>query len=278
MLASASLKWQNFDGLWPNLYVWMKKDGVYASARIPAANASLRGATNTEERRVKVVVTGANRGIGLGLTQRYLEEGAQVFALCRTPEHAPGLRELARRYDGRLVIGRMDLGDQASIDQATSLVGDRLDVLINNAGILGGSDQSLAGVDPDEWLRALEIIAVGPFRVSRAFLPPLRRSKGKIVFISSHIASSTWHTGGFYAYASGKAALNRIVRALAKDVASDGIKVVAVHPGHVQTDLAAPGAKMTPAESAEGISRVVNRLDDEMSGGFYKWNGEPHPF
>ncbi|HWE99881.1 MAG TPA: SDR family oxidoreductase [Caulobacteraceae bacterium] len=227
---------------------------------------------------MKVVVTGANRGIGLGLTQRYLEEGEQVFALCRTPGDAPKLRELESRYHGRLVIGRIDLGDKASIDEAAALVGDQLDILINNAGILGGSDQSLAGVDPDEWLRALDVIALGPFRVSRAFLPALRRSAGKIVFISSHIASSSWHTGGFYAYASGKAALNRIVRALARDVAADGIRTVAVHPGHVQTDLAAPGAKMTPAESAEGIFRLVSRLDDQMSGGFYKWNGEPHPF
>lgn len=227
---------------------------------------------------MKVAVTGANRGIGLALTHRYLDEGAEVVALCRSPAEAPVLHELEAQHQGRLVVGRIDLGNQASVDQASALVGDNLDVLINNAGILGGVDQSLAGVDPDEWLEALNIIALGPFRVSRAFLPAIRNSKGKIVFVSSHIASATWPTGGFFTYASGKAALNRIMRALAKDVEGDGVKVMSIHPGHVQTDLAAPGAKMTPAESAEGIAKVIARLDAEMSGGFYKWNGEQQPF
>ncbi|MFM5923487.1 MAG: SDR family oxidoreductase [Novosphingobium sp.] len=227
---------------------------------------------------MKVAITGANRGIGLALAQRYLEAGAQVFALCRSPDDSARLRELGQEHEGRLVIGGIDLGDAASMERAAALVGDDLDILINNAGILGGADQSLAGVDPDEWLEALNIIAIGPFRVSRAFLPALRRSKGKIVFISSHIASSAWPTGAFYTYASGKAALNRIMRGLARDVEQDGIKVVSLHPGHVQTDLAAPGAKMTPAESAEGMFQVVDRLDAKMNGGFYKWNGEPHPF
>lgn len=227
---------------------------------------------------MKVVVTGANRGIGLALTQRYLDKGAQVFALCRSPENAERLRELEPKHDGRLVIGQIDLGDPVSIDRAAALVGEDLDILVNNAGIIGGSDQSLGGVDPDEWLETLNIVAIGPFRVARAFLPALRRNKGKIVFISSHIASSTWPTGSFYSYASGKAALNRIMRALTIDVEQDGIMVMSIHPGHVQTDMAAPGAQLTPAESAQGIVDVVGRLDATMNGGFYKWNGESHPF
>lgn len=227
---------------------------------------------------MKVVVTGANRGIGLALTRRYLDEGAHVCALCRSPAESTSLQKLKLQHDGRLVLGSIDLENQASIEKAAQLVGEGVDLLINNAGILGGSDQTLEGVDPDEWLQALNIIAIGPFRVSRAFLPALRNSKGKIVFISSHIASSAWPTGSFYTYASGKAALNRIMRALAKDVEQDGVMVMSVHPGHVQTDMAAPGAQLTPAESAEGIAKVIARLDQDMNGGFYKWNGEQHPF
>ena len=224
----------------------------------------------------KIVITGANRGIGLAMTRRFLEAGDEVLALCRAPDRASDLLALAKGAGGRLAIGQIDISNQASIERAAADVG-AVDVLINNAGILGGEDQALETIDIDAWMNAFRVMAIGPFLVTRAFLPGLKRAKGKVVFISSQLAATAWPYGGFYAYASAKAAGNRVVHSLALDLKDDGITLISVHPGYVQTDMGGPQADIPPAESADGIFRLVSNLAPAASGGFFKWNGEPHP-
>ena len=237
--------------------------------------------TNGEEDAVgNVVITGANRGIGLALTRQYAEAGDNVLALCRSPEKAEALQKLAAQSGGRVKVGAIDIGDTASVEAAAKLVDGPVDILINNAGVLGGDPerQTLQNIDYDAWADSFNIMAMGPFRVVKAFLPALEKAKGaKIMSVSSQLAASTWPYGGYYVYSSAKAAGNRIMQILAIDLKDKGIAVANIHPGYVQTDMGGPNAEITPDESAAGIRNVIANLTLENSGKFFKWNGEFHP-
>jgi NAD(P)-dependent dehydrogenase (short-subunit alcohol dehydrogenase family) len=226
----------------------------------------------------RVVITGANRGIGYALVERYAESGDTVLALCRSIDKAVNLRALAESSSRRVIVGAIDISDQASVDQAARLAQGSVDILINNAGILGGEDQSIENIDVDAWRNAFDVMAIGPFRVTRAFVPSLEKTQGKVIFISSQAAASTWPYGGHYAYCSAKAAGNRVAQIMALDLRGKGISVASVHPGHVMTDMGGPAAEISPAESAAGIHRVAAGLNLETSGAFFKWNGDRHPF
>lgn len=224
-----------------------------------------------------IVITGANRGIGLSLARVYLERGDSVVALCRDPAAADDLKALGGAHGDRLTVGQIDIGDKASIEAAAASIPSPVDVLINNAGILAGKDQSIAGVDLDQWELAFRVMAIGPFLVTRALLPQLEAAKGKVAITSSQLAASTWPYGGFYAYATAKAASTRLAQILAIDLKPKGISTVVLHPGYVQTDMGGPSADITPEESANGIVAVIDGLTPAQSGTFMKWNGEEHP-
>jgi NAD(P)-dependent dehydrogenase (short-subunit alcohol dehydrogenase family) len=224
-----------------------------------------------------VVITGANRGVGLALVQRYADAGDTVLALCRNVAKADRLAQLAAQSCGRVTIGALDIADPASIEAAAAGCQGAVDQLINNAGILGGTHQSLDDIDFDEWMHAFKVMTLGPFRVTRAFLPHLTRAGGKVLFVSSQVAASTWPHGGYYAYCSAKAAGNRVAQILAIDLRDRGISVASVHPGHVKTDMGGPNAQITPAQSAAGIRQVMAQLNLQSSGTFFNWNGDRHP-
>lgn len=225
-----------------------------------------------------VVITGANRGIGLALTRQYAAAGDTVLALCRSPDNAAELKQLAGETDGRVRVGAIDLSDATSIEKAAKLVDGAVDILINNAGIVGGSRQSLDDIDYDAWMDAFNVMAIGPFRVVKAFLPALEKAQGaKVMSLSSQLAASTWPYGGYYIYGSAKAAGNRIMQILAIDLKDRGISVGYIHPGYVQTDMGGPEAEITPTESASGIRNVIAGLNPENSGRFFKWTGDLHP-
>ena len=121
-------------------------------------------------------------------------------------------------------------------------------------------------------------MTIGPFRVVQTFLRNLRAAENpKIMSITTQIAATTWPTGGFYAYASTKAALNRVMLGLARDL-KDEVIVNLIHPGWVRTDMGGPGADITPEESALGIRNVIASVSKQDSGKFYKWNGDTHPW
>jgi NAD(P)-dependent dehydrogenase (short-subunit alcohol dehydrogenase family) len=225
-----------------------------------------------------VLITGASRGIGLELTRLYSEDGDTVFACCRSPETAQKLNAQTRRCDGRVIVYGMDVTDESSIKAAARMIGDApIDILINNAGIRGGNTQSLENIDTTEWIEAFKVMTIAPFRVVQAFLENLKRAKNpKIMTLTSQIAATTWPTGGFYAYASAKAGVNRVMQSLARDL-MDEIIVNLIHPGWVRTDMGGPGADISPEESAAGIRNVIAAVSKADSGKFYKWNGEIHP-
>ncbi|MGH6889034.1 MAG: SDR family oxidoreductase [Rhizomicrobium sp.] len=228
---------------------------------------------------LNVLITGANRGIGLELTRQYAEGGDRVFAFCRAPQSAEKLHDLAARAAGRVGVHEMDVGDERSIEAAAGAVGDQpIDILINNAGIRGGATQSLEKTDTADWIEAFKVMTIGPFRVVQTFLANLRAAENpKLVTLTSQIAATTWPTGGFYSYASAKAGANRVMLALARDL-KDRVIVAVIHPGWVKTDMGGPGADITPQESASGIRNVIAALSKADSGKFYKWNGGIHPW
>ena len=221
-----------------------------------------------------VLITGANRGIGLALTQQYVAAGHQVIACVRDPAAADGLKM------DNVTVEQMDLGDPASISAAAGRIGAQpIDILINNAGATGGQAQSLDDLDIKAWHDALDVNTIGPLLVARDFKNNLAASgNGKLMTVTSQLAASTWPMGGMYIYSTTKAGVSRAFVALAIDWKEEPITVGLMHPGWVQTDMGGPQAEITPEESAKGIISVIDGMTKADSGNFYKWNGELHPF
>jgi NAD(P)-dependent dehydrogenase (short-subunit alcohol dehydrogenase family) len=165
------------------------------------------------------------------------------------------------------------------IRAASQALGDRpVDILINNAGITGGENQNLDDVNTAAWIEAFRVMVIGPFRVIQTFLGNLRKADNpKVMTITSQIGATTWPMGGSYAYASAKAAVNRVMIAMARDL-KDQVTVNLIHPGWVKTDMGGPDADLTIEESAAGIRNVIASITKADSGRFYKWNGEIHPW
>lgn len=229
-----------------------------------------------------IVITGANRGIGFALVKSYVTTGNRVYAFCRSPEQATELAQLAANTGGQLTLHPLDMADGNSIAAVANVLEDTpVDVLLNVAGITGGRmdnllDKPFTEEDFAGWREAFEVMTIGPFRLTQALLPNLIAAKGKVMTVSSQIAASTWPYGGMYAYGATKAGVNRVMRSLAIDLKDKGVCVASVHPGYVQTDMGGPNADITPQESAAGIKSVVENLNLDSTGGFFKWNGELH--
>ncbi len=224
----------------------------------------------------RVLITGASRGIGAELARQYAAAGDAVIACVRDPDAAPGLVDL----DGAVEIQRMDTGDPASIADARAAIGDGpIDILVNNAGAVGGTRQSLDDLDLEEWHRTFDVNTIGPLLIARAFKSNLAASgDGKLMTVTSQLAASTWPMGGMYLYSTSKAAVNKVVQALALDWKDEPVTVALVHPGWVRTNMGGPGAAIGADESAVGIRAVIERLTKADSGKFYKWDGEIHPW
>ena len=227
----------------------------------------------------RVLISGASRGIGLELVKQYAAAGDEVIACVRDTGNAAQLDEVASGADN-ITVQQMDAGDPASIEAAAAAIGDApIDVLINNAGAVGGQHQSLDDVDIEEWHRTLDINTIGPLLISRAFKSNLAASgDGKLMIVTSQLAASTWPMGGMYIYSTTKAGVSKVGQILALDWKEEPITVGLMHPGWVQTDMGGPHAEITAEESASGIRSVIAGMTKADSGNFYKWNGEIHPW
>ncbi|MCC5872218.1 MAG: SDR family oxidoreductase [Gammaproteobacteria bacterium] len=225
-----------------------------------------------------VLITGANRGIGLEMARQYAEAGDQVIACVRDPAAAKELNEIAK--GGKVTLEKMELGDFDSITAMRKRIGDTpIDILINNAGWVGGAKQGIDDFDIAEWHRTLDINTIGPLILAREFKSNLAASgNGKLMNVSSQLAASTWPMGGMLIYSTTKAGLSKITQVLAIDWKDEPITVAVMHPGWVKTDMGGPHAELTPEESAEGIRNVIAGMTKADSGKFYKWNGDIHPW
>ncbi len=221
-----------------------------------------------------VLITGANRGIGLELARQYAADGWQVIGTARRPEAAKDLEAL----DVQIV--QLDVADQASVDRMSEELNDQaIDVLINNAGILS-TMRSISEIDFEVFNQVLAVNTVGPIRVTQALLPNLRAGKMKKIINTSSIAGSISRRtrGGPYGYSESKAALNMFTRSLAAELKPEGFICIVIHPGWVQTDMGGANARVTVADSASGIRNVIANLTTEGSGEFWTFEGEQLPW
>jgi NAD(P)-dependent dehydrogenase (short-subunit alcohol dehydrogenase family) len=218
-----------------------------------------------------VVITGGNRGIGFQLARLYAEAGDQVVLGVRSPKADADL-------PGETFP--LDVSDDKSVAAfAKALNGRAVDILINNAGIIGPDRQSALDADFAGVLDTLNINTVGPLRVTQALLPNLRKAKGaKVAIISSQMGSLSYAKSDHVAYRASKAAVNKIAQCLATDLATDGIAVATLHPGWVRTDMGGPGADIAPEESAKGLKAVIDGLSKANSGSFLNYTGKTLPW
>jgi len=222
------------------------------------------------------LITGANRGLGLEFARQYLSDGWQVYAACRDPNSASELRRLTDASGHKVRILALDVTDLASVKAvAAELDGQAIDLLLNNAGVMGARGQTIGNIDYEAWAKVLDVNTLGPMRVSEAFVDHVARSERKlIVTLTSGMGSLADNTsGGSIAYRSSKAAVNMVMRSLAIDLASRGITCVVVNPGWVRTDMGGPRATLTPAESVTRLRRLIETLDPALSGKFFNHDG-----
>jgi NAD(P)-dependent dehydrogenase (short-subunit alcohol dehydrogenase family) len=221
-----------------------------------------------------VLITGANRGIGLELARQYASDGWQVIGTARDPAAAKDLMEL------EVQIVQLDVTDQGSVDRLADELGDQpIDVLINNAGVLSML-RSIKDIDFDQFNRAMAVNAVGPIRVTQALLTNLQAGETrKIINISSIAGSITSKTsGGMYGYSESKAALNMFTRSLAGELGAAGFICIVIQPGWVQTDMGGSSAPVTVQESVAGIRDVVDKLTAADNGEFWTYDGQRLPW
>ena len=222
-----------------------------------------------------LLITGANRGLGLEFTKQYLADGWRVHACCRHPDKAKELKAL----EG-VEVHRLDVTDALQCANTTrELREEPIDLLINNAGIYGPRS-GVEKQDYDAWREVLEINLLGPMRVVEKFLPQLEQAEAPVIVnLSSRLGSiASNEGGGSYPYRTSKAALNMVTKNLAVDLAEKGITVVSVHPGWVQTDMGGESASITPEVSASGLRKVIAGLTPEMTGRFFGYDGKELPW
>lgn len=224
-----------------------------------------------------VLVTGANRGLGLEFVKQYLAAGERVYAAARAP--GPELSSLARQ-EPRLSLHTLDLAGLASIDAlAQELSGIAIDVLINNAGSFGGEAQRLGHIDYGAFVDTLQVNTLAPLRMAEAFVEHVARSERKLIAaVTSGMGSIADTSGGYYAYRASKAALNMSYRNLALDLRARGVTVCVVNPGWVQTDMGGAQAPTTPEVSIAGMRRVFDKLTLAQSGSFMDYRGGTLPW
>ena len=217
----------------------------------------------------KILITGANRGIGLELSRQLADRGDEVIAVCRTSSKQ--LNDLDLR-----VIEGIDVSDDDSLKDLRARTGDGgLDWLINNAGIL--SVESLDSLDFEAMERQFRVNALGPLRVTRALLPVLGGGS-KVGIITSRMGSIEDNTsGGYYGYRMSKAAVNMAGMSLARDLSERRIAVALLHPGMVATDMTG-GRGIQPSQSASGLIARMDALDMTGTGSFWHAEGERLPW
>jgi NAD(P)-dependent dehydrogenase (short-subunit alcohol dehydrogenase family) len=243
----------------------LRAQGKRCACRIRFSFVRRPGSFSAMSSPESVFVTGSDRGLGLALVEEFVRRGFNVFAGSR--RMGEPLRQLASRHNGRIEIILQDVADSASIRASFADVAKRgggLDILVNNAALC--PQETLKSIDEldfsDGHLEALmNVNAFGPLRVAQAFLPLLERGHRKrIVNITSEAGSITDSgRAGWYSYCMSKAALNMQSNILQRDLQPRGFKVLAIHPGWVQTDMGGEGAQVPAADSARAIADLAMR-------------------
>lgn len=216
-----------------------------------------------------VLITGASRGIGRELARQYYSDGWDVIRTCRDP-----------RRSGMPDAIKLDVTNPEDVcDLVGMLAGRPIDVLINNAGIIGQRDAKVGSIDYHLWEEAFRVNTLAPMRVTEALVENVLASERKaVVFISSVMGSIASRGAGHYLYRSTKAALNATMVSLSLELGPRGVVCIAMHPGWVRTDMGGPTAAVEATDSAAGIRRFVDGLSWDDNGRFYDYTGTEIPW
>ncbi|NKB44475.1 MAG: SDR family NAD(P)-dependent oxidoreductase [Alphaproteobacteria bacterium] len=244
---------------------------------------ALSGIANAET----ILITGSNRGIGLGLAEAYADRGWRVIATARNPGRAEELNALATKYDN-LTVDELDVTDNDEISAlAKKYEGTAIDVLLNNAGVLGDIEkQNAQNIDYDEIKFIMDVNVYGPMKMAKAFLPQVGASEQKkILTMTSGLGSMTLtqRLGRFYGYRMSKAAVNMAMRAMHADLKGEGYVIGLIAPGQVQTELLfasgfrGPGS-ITVDESVAGLLAVIDSVNAETVGLPINYDGQAIPW
>lgn len=231
---------------------------------------------------MRILITGANRGLGLEFTRQYLARGERVIATARHPAKAGALNHLAGEYPGHLTVLPLDVTVPGSIDELVrelKLVSPALDLVIANAGAMVRGERfgELMVADLE---RAWRVNTLGPLILAQSLAPALRLgAQPRLVFISSILASIAARDS-FYvpSYCISKAGLNMVMRQCAHALAEDGVINIALHPGWVRTDMGGAQAPLTPEQSVSDMLSVIDGLKSGDNGRFYAHDGSELPW
>jgi NAD(P)-dependent dehydrogenase (short-subunit alcohol dehydrogenase family) len=222
-----------------------------------------------------VLITGANRGIGLALVKAYAGRRDRVLACVRHTSDRTELDAYAALHPKWVDVIEMDVAFPADIAKVKRrLEAEPIDVLINNAGISGPDRQTALDMDFDGLADTLNVNAIAPLRIADAFLPNVKAAKGKIITLSSQMGQMQSASSDSLAYRVSKAAVNKLMRGLATELKPQGIPVLIIHPGWVKTDMGGDGAQLSPEDSAAGMQKLIDKLDLASTGKFVTWNGK----
>jgi len=221
-----------------------------------------------------IMITGASRGLGLEFARQFYNEEYRVIATCRNPKDANELNAI-----GDIDVHSLDVTEDKSVAiLADKLRGENIDILINNAGVIGQRD-GFGKLDYDIWAETMDTNVFGPMRVAEAFRDNVMNSKKKqMIFITSRMGSITEAVPNAYVYRSSKAALNMAVKCLSAELEEKGLIAVLFHPGHVQTDMGGQAAPVTPQKSIEGMKNQIVALTHDDNGRFLSYDGHQIPW
>lgn len=228
-----------------------------------------------------VLITGANRGLGLEFCRQYIRDDWRVIATCRYPDNAIDLNSLARQY-ADLHVHALDVTDFSQIDALSqTLTNESIDVLINNAGIYADEQGvGLGQLNYQSWEKSFLINTLAAVKMTEAFLPQVQKSKQKlIVAISSLMGSMADNvSGGSLSYRSSKAALNAAMKSLSIELCPHSIGVLILHPGWVKTDMGGKNALINAEESVAGMRQQIDIFNLQKTGRFLNYEGVQLPW
>ena len=226
------------------------------------------------ESNYQVLITGANRGIGLEFCEQYVADGWNVIACCRKPADASELSKLALQHNNLQIVS-LNVSNFAQIDAlALQLKDEKIDVLINSAGVYARG--KFGDINYDEWAESFKINSMALLKMAEAFVAHVAKSQlKKMAVLTSKMGSIDDNTSGeSYIYRSSKTAVNMVMKNLSIDLKPYGISVVTLHPGWVQTDMGGPNGLISVQKSVTGLRRVIEDLSLEKTGQFVDYEGK----
>jgi short-subunit dehydrogenase len=221
-----------------------------------------------------VLITGSNRGLGYEFVKQYSENGFNVLACCRNKNNAKELEELSITSN-KIKVYELDVGNVKAIKSLSQqLQNEKIDVLINNAGIYRSS--TVGNINYDEWVESFKINTIAPYQIIENFLNQIINSDlKKIVSVTSKMGSIDDNTsGGSYIYRSSKTALNSMMKCLTHDLKNQGVATLTLHPGWVRTDMGGPGGWIDSFESVQGMIKQIDKLTIDDSGKYLDYAGK----